>query len=43
MKNVYGDPAQAETVSKLKEELYRLKKELKDEDQFADSVPKDDV
>ena len=39
MHNLYSDPAQAETVSKLKAELYRLKKELKDDDQFADKQP----
>ena len=33
--NIYQDPTQAETVAKLKAELYRLKKELKDDDQFA--------
>jgi arylsulfatase A-like enzyme len=43
MKNVAAEPAYAETVKKLKEEMYRLKKELKDEDQFADQLPKDDV
>jgi arylsulfatase A-like enzyme len=43
LKNLYNDPAHAETVKKLKEEMYRLKKELKDEDQFADKTPKDDV
>jgi len=37
--NLYSDPAQAETVAKLKAELYRLKKELKDDDQFADKQP----
>ncbi len=41
--NLYSDPAQAETVKKLKAELYRLKKELKDEDQFADHLPKDEA
>jgi arylsulfatase A-like enzyme len=35
MHNIYQDPAQADTVAKLKAELYRLKKELKDDDQFA--------
>ena len=39
MHNLYSDPAQAETVAKLKAELYRLKKELKDDDQFADKQP----
>jgi arylsulfatase A-like enzyme len=39
LKNLYNDPAQQQTVAKLKEELYRLKKELKDDDQFADKQP----
>jgi len=43
VKNLYNDPAQAETVRKLKEEMYRLKKELKDEDQFEKELPKDNV
>lgn len=43
LKNLYADPAQAETVKRLKAELYRLKKECKDEDQFGREVPKDDV
>ena len=43
MKNLYADPAQADTVKKLKEEMYRLKKELKDDDQFADKLPPGDV
>jgi arylsulfatase A-like enzyme len=43
MKNLYNDPALAETVKKLKDEMYRLKKELKDENQFEDKLPKDDV
>ena len=43
LKNIYADPAQAETVKRLKDELYRLKKEAKDEDQFGASVPKDNV
>lgn len=38
--NLYSDPEQAEHVVKLKAELYRLKKELKDDDQFADKQPK---
>jgi hypothetical protein len=37
--NLYNDPAQKDTVTKLKTELYRLKKELKDEDQFAYEQP----
>jgi arylsulfatase A-like enzyme len=43
LKNLYADPAQAETVKRLKDELYRLKKELKDEDQYADNLPKGSV
>jgi arylsulfatase A-like enzyme len=43
MRNVYGDPAYAKMVEELKKELYRLKKELKDDDQFANELPKDDV
>jgi arylsulfatase A-like enzyme len=42
LKNIYADPAHAQIVKELQTELYRLKKELKDEDQFADHVPKDD-
>jgi arylsulfatase A-like enzyme len=37
--NVYSDPAYADTVRTLKEELYRLKKEVGDKDQFAASQP----
>lgn len=37
--NVYKDPAQQEVVSKLTQELYRLKKELKDDDQYAYEQP----
>ncbi len=37
--NIYNDPAQKETVAKLKAELYRLKKEVKDDDQFAYEQP----
>jgi arylsulfatase A-like enzyme len=43
LKNLYADPAHAETVKTLKAEMYRLKKELKDEDQFEKELPKDDV
>jgi len=39
MHNIYNDPAQAETVAALKQELFRLKKELRDDDQFADQQP----
>ena len=43
LKNLYADPAHAETVKELKAEMYRLKKELKDEDQFEKELPKDNV
>jgi arylsulfatase A-like enzyme len=43
LKNLYADPAHADTVKALKAEMSRLKKELKDNDQFADVLPKDDV
>lgn len=38
--NLYADPAQSETVAKLKAELYRLKKDVKDDDRFADRQPR---
>jgi arylsulfatase A-like enzyme len=37
--NLYADPAQQDTVQALKTEMYRLKKELKDDDQFAEKIP----
>ena len=43
MKNVYADASYAKEVEKLKAEMARLRKELKDNDQYADSLPKDDV
>jgi arylsulfatase A-like enzyme len=43
LKNIYSDPASAEIVKSLKAELYRLKKEFKDDDQFEKEIPKDDV
>ncbi len=39
MRNLYSDPAQQELVARLKTELFRLKKELKDDDQYADREP----
>ena len=39
MHNLYGDPAQKDTIASLKVELYRLKQEFKDIDQFADKQP----
>jgi len=43
LKNVYDDLNYAETVRQLKDELWRLKREVKDDDRFADKIPKDDV
>jgi arylsulfatase A-like enzyme len=43
LKNLYADPAFTDTVKKLKEEMYRLKKELKDENQFENDLPKEGV
>jgi arylsulfatase A-like enzyme len=40
LKNVYTELAYAETVKTLKEEMYRLKAELKDENQFENELPK---
>lgn len=41
MNNIYNDPNARETVAKLKELLYALKKEVKDDDQFANEQMKD--
>src|SRR5205085_7536502 len=41
LKNLYADPRYAETVKMLTAELYRLKKELKDENQFENELPED--
>lgn len=41
--NVYHDPDQQPLVARLKAEMYRLKKELKDEDQYAEKQPADGV
>jgi len=41
MQNIYSDPKSQNVVARLKQELYRLKKELKDEDQFANEQPKE--
>ena len=43
VKNIYSDPSSAVIVKTLKEEMYRLKKELQDEDQFEKELPKDNV
>jgi arylsulfatase A-like enzyme len=42
-RNLIDDPAQAATVQQLKAELARLRKELGDDDRFANDLPKDDV
>jgi arylsulfatase A-like enzyme len=39
LNNLYNDPACASTVRTLTAELYRLKKELKDENQFENGLP----
>jgi arylsulfatase A-like enzyme len=41
--NIYNDPEQQPVAAKLKAELYRLKKELRDDDQFANELPPDGV
>jgi arylsulfatase A-like enzyme len=41
--NLYTDPAAQPAIEKLKAEITRLKKELRDEDQFAKEFPKDGV
>src|SRR5688572_12452888 len=43
LRNAYHDPNQKEVVVRLKEELSRLRMELKDEDQFATELPQDGV
>jgi len=43
MRNLYADPAQQELVRKLKAELYRLKKQFKDDDQFSEEQPPNGV
>jgi arylsulfatase A-like enzyme len=40
MHNIYNDPHAQNTVAMLKQELWLLKKELKDDDQFAYQQPK---
>ena len=39
LRNLYHDPGQEKVVAKLKKELSRLKKELKDKDEFAEQQP----
>lgn len=40
MHNIYEDPASRETVETLKKELFRLKEEVQDHDEFAHEQPK---
>ncbi len=42
-KNLAGDPAHQQKFEELKAQLTQLKKELKDDDQFATETPKDGV
>src|SRR5262249_7471054 len=39
LNNIYNEPGQQTVVTELKAELYGLKNELRDNDQFADKVP----
>jgi len=43
LKNIYNEPAAQPLVAQLKAELYKLKKEVKDDDQFANELPKGGV
>ena len=42
LSNAYNDPASAQKIDEMKKELARVKKEAKDDDQFADEPPKDE-
>lgn len=39
LKNVYSDARNQQLISKLKEEMFALKKHLRDEDQFSQQLP----
>jgi arylsulfatase A-like enzyme len=39
-RNLFGDERYNEITEQLKQELFRLKKELKDENQFENELPK---
>lgn len=43
MHNIYNDPSSQKIVAELKAQLFKLKKEFKDDDQFAEKLPKDDA
>jgi arylsulfatase A-like enzyme len=42
-RNIAGDEKEAGRLAEMKAELARLRKELRDDDQFADALPKDGV
>jgi arylsulfatase A-like enzyme len=39
LRSIYDDPAHAQTIAQLKQELARLKAEVRDQDQFAEQQP----
>jgi len=41
MRNIYSDPGARQTIERLREQLIQLKKEVGDDDQFANEQPKD--
>jgi arylsulfatase A-like enzyme len=43
LRNIYNDSAHSTTVQTLKKELDRLKKEVQDNDEFANDLPRDGV
>jgi len=43
LRNIYNDPTEKKTIEKLKKEMFRLKKELKDDDEFANEQPPNGV
>ncbi len=43
LNNIYNDPTQTALIAQLKDELYRLKREVKDDDQFAKDQPRTGV
>ena len=43
MRNLYTDPASQGLVARLKDQLFRLKREMQDDDQYSLEMPKDGV
>jgi arylsulfatase A-like enzyme len=43
LKNIYNDPAAQALIAELKQQLAALKKQYRDDDQFANELPKDGV